>query len=105
VDFLAPYVVDIKDHPWNFEGAEGQTMRRPGGVNRWNAKKDMSYVPLRPELVIEVEYDQLQGDRFRHNPRFARWRPDRTPKSCRFDQLERPVSYDVKEVLSGGTPR
>jgi len=73
-------------------------------INRWNAKKNMAYVPLRPELVVEVAYDQLQGDRFRHNPRFARWRPDRTADSCTFDQLERPVSYDVGEVLRRGRP-
>ena len=64
----------------------------------------MTFVPLRPELVVEAAYDQLQGDRFRHNPRFVRWRPDRTAESCRFDQLERPVSFDVAEVLRQGDP-
>jgi ATP-dependent DNA ligase len=105
VDELAPYVVDIADHPWNTWAADEAGTRRPGMVNRWNAKKDMAFVPLRPERVVEVAYDQLQGNyRFRHNPRFVRWRPDRTPESCRLDQLERPVSYDVGEVLRRGRP-
>jgi ATP-dependent DNA ligase len=99
VDELAPFVTELEDHPWNPETADDEGIRRPGVVNRWNAKKNMSFVPLRPELVVEVAYDQLQGDRFRHNPRFARWRPDRSTESCRFDQLERPVSFDVAEVL------
>ncbi len=104
VDELAPFVTDPADHPWNPETANASGIRRPGVVNRWNAKKNMTYLPLRPELVVEVAYDQLQGDRFRHNPRFARWRPDREASSCNFDQLERPVSYDVGEVLRRGRP-
>ena len=105
VDDLAPLVIDIADHPWNPENADEAGTRRPGMVNRWNAKKNMGFVPLRPVRVVEVAYDQLQGDyRFRHNPRFVRWRPDREPESCRFDQLERPVSYDVGEVLRHGRP-
>lgn len=104
VDELAPLVTDLDAHPWNPETADASGIRRPGVVNRWNAKKNMTYVPLRPDLVVEVAYDQLQGDRFRHNPRFARWRPDREAWSCRFDQLERPISYDVGEVLRQGRP-
>jgi ATP-dependent DNA ligase len=105
VDELAPYVVGIADHPWNSWAADGDGTRRPGMVNRWNSKKDMGFVPLRPERVVEVAYDQLQGNhRFRHNPRFVRWRPDRTAASCRLDQLERPVSYDVGDVLRRGRP-
>lgn len=104
VDELAPYVTELDTHPWNPETADDAGIRRPGVVNRWNAKKNMTFVPLRPELVVEVAYDQLQGDRFRHNPRFARWRPDRTAESCRFEQLERPVSFDVAEVLRRGRP-
>ena len=104
VDELAPYVTGLEGHPWNPETADDAGIRRPGVVNRWNAKKNMTFVPLRPELVVEAAYDQLQGDRFRHNPRFARWRPDRTAESCRFDQLERPVSFDVAEVLRRGRP-
>jgi ATP-dependent DNA ligase len=105
VDELAPLVVPLEDHPWNPETAEATGVRRPGTVNRWNAKKNLGFVSLRPERVAEVAYDQIQGDyRFRHNPRFVRWRPDRTPESCGFDQLDRPVSYDVGEVLRRGRP-
>jgi ATP-dependent DNA ligase len=105
VEELAPLIVDFADHPWSAWAADEAGTRRPGMVNRWNAKKDMSFVPLRPERVVEVAYDQLQGNyRFRHNPRFVRWRPDRTPESCRFDQLDRPVSYAVAEVLRRGRP-
>jgi ATP-dependent DNA ligase len=105
VEELAPLVIDIHDHPWAAAVADDAGTRRPGMVNRWNAKKDMSFVPLRPERVVEVAYDQLQGNyRFRHNPRFVRWRPDRTPESCGFGQLEHPVSYDVSEVLRRGRP-
>lgn len=102
---LAPLVVELDDHPWSSWAADEAGTRRPGMVNRWNAKKNMGFVPLRPERVVEVAYDQLQGNyRFRHNPRFVRWRPDRTPESCRLDQLERPVSYDVGDVLRRGRP-
>jgi len=73
----------------------------PGGQTRWSAGKDLSWVPLRPELVCEVGYDQLQGNRFRHTAQFKRWRPDRTPASCTYAQLEQPVRYDLREVLPG----
>ncbi|WP_432510283.1 ATP-dependent DNA ligase [Kineococcus sp. SYSU DK001] len=72
-----------------------------GEKNRWNAREDTSWVPVRQELVCEVEYDQLEGSRFRHNPRFLRWRPDREPGQCRLDQLETPADYDLADVLSG----
>jgi ATP-dependent DNA ligase len=99
IDELAPYVVaDGEPHPWlgNDEDAEH---RRPGALNRWNAGKDMSFIALRPELVCEVRYDQLQGDRFRHNARFVRWRPDREAASCGYDQLDVPTEYDLADVL------
>jgi ATP-dependent DNA ligase len=57
-------------------------------------------VPLRPDLVVEVAYDQMEGDRFRHTAQFRRWRPDRTPQSCTYEQLDRPVRYDLASVLS-----
>jgi ATP-dependent DNA ligase len=60
----------------------------------------MSFFPLRPELVLEVRYDAMEGSRFRHTTHFARWRPDRDPESCTYDQLERPVTYDLADVLS-----
>ncbi|HYN99053.1 MAG TPA: ATP-dependent DNA ligase, partial [Actinomycetota bacterium] len=75
----------------------------PGGVgNRWNAKKDMSYEPLRPELVVEVGYDHMEGSRFRHVAQFKRWRTDRTPESCTFEQLEVPATYNLADILTGG---
>jgi ATP-dependent DNA ligase len=73
-----------------------------GEVNRWRSSADASYVPLRPERVVEVAYDQMEGDRLRHAARFVRWRPDRDPKSCTYDQLEVPVRYDFADVLAGG---
>jgi ATP-dependent DNA ligase len=95
-------LVDGDEHPWqewaNAEAHQGQ--RLPGAVSRWNAQKDLSFVPLRPELVVEVAYDQMEGDRFRHTAQFRRWRPDRTPESCTYEQLERPVRYDLASVLS-----
>ena len=60
----------------------------PGATSRWNRGKDLSWVPLRPELVCEVAFDHLQGDRFRHAATFVRWRPDKSPDDCRYDQLE-----------------
>jgi ATP-dependent DNA ligase len=84
-----------KDHPW--AGNEFG----PGGVpNRWNAGKDMSFEPLRPERVIEVAYDQMEGHRFRHTAQFRHWRPDRDPKSCTFAQLERPLKCAIDEVFN-----
>jgi ATP-dependent DNA ligase len=74
----------------------------PGEPNRWAAREDHSWVPLRPELVVEVEYDQMEGARFRHAARFLRWRPDKQPRQCRYDQLEVPVRYDLADVLTGG---
>jgi ATP-dependent DNA ligase len=82
------------DHPW--VGNEFG----PGGVpNRWNAGKDMSFEPLRPERVVEVAYDQMEGSRFRHTAQFRRWREDRDPGSCTFAQLERPLTYALDDVL------
>ena len=71
----------------------------PGAGNRWNAKKDMSWTAVRIELVAEVAYEHLQGDRFRHTARFQRWRPDREPSSCTYEQLESPVPIELKEVF------
>ena len=103
VDELAPYRIDVADHPWarwGAENADGQRM--PGAPSRWSGTKDLSWVPLRPELVCEVAYDYLEGgDRFRHTARFVRWRPDRDPTSCGYAQLDRPVRFDVDRVLAG----
>jgi len=94
---LAPLVTSIEDHPWG-ETATGRTPRE-AEHSRWAANRDLSFVPLRPERVVEVAYDHLEGDRFRHTTQLVRWRPDRDPASCRYDQLEEPVSYDLTEVL------
>jgi ATP-dependent DNA ligase len=74
----------------------------PGAVSRWNAGKDLSWVPLRAERVIEVEYDQLQSGRFRRVARFIRWRPDKDPKDCCYDQLEAVVPYEFLQVFTPG---
>ena len=79
-------------------GAEGE-VRRPGAESRWSAGKDLSWVPVRPEVVAEVSYDQLTGGRFRHATRFERWRPDKDPRDCRMDQLERPRGPALIEAL------
>jgi ATP-dependent DNA ligase len=107
VEELAPYRANALDgHPWqdwaNAQvGENGGEHRMPGAVSRWNAKKDLSWVPLRPELVVEIKYDQLEGRRLRHTGQFLRWRPDRDPLSCTYDQLDVPVRYDLAEVLAG----
>jgi len=98
LDELAPYRdVELAEHPWGGEVGSGD--RVPGAVSRWNAGKDLSFVPLRPELVVEVAYDHMEGDRFRHIPSFRRWRPDRDPRSCTFDQLEQTLDYPFSEVV------
>jgi ATP-dependent DNA ligase len=95
---LAPLRIgDQEEHPWL--GAADDGHRRPGAPHRWNAGKDPAFIPLRPDLVCEVRYDQLQADRFRHSARFVRWRPDREPGSCRYDQLDVPAAYDLAAVL------
>ncbi len=101
VDELAPYRTDaLVDHPWrDWGGSDAASTRMPGSPSRWNAAKDLSWEPLRPELVAEVAYEHLQGDRFRHTARFARWRPDRDPRSCTYEQLDAPVPFELREVF------
>jgi ATP-dependent DNA ligase len=103
VTFLEPYRADaIDDHPWK-EWAEwqddGSAQRRPGMGNRWNAGKDMSWVPIRPELVLQVAYDHMQGPRFRHTAQFRRWRTDKRPRDCTFDQLEVVPPMELREIF------
>ncbi|MCK1799099.1 ATP-dependent DNA ligase [Streptomyces sp. XM4193] len=100
---LAPLRTDSADHPWGAwqDEAAHEHSRMPGGPSRWTGKKDLSWVPLRPERVVEVAYDHMQGDRFRHTTRFRRWRPDREPHQCTYAQLEEPVRYDLAEALGG----
>jgi ATP-dependent DNA ligase len=106
VEELAPYRAQALDgHPWqdwaNAQTDTGGEHRMPGAQSRWNAGKDLSWVPLRPELVVEVKYDQLEGRRLRHTGHFLRWRPDREPRSCTYDQLDVPIRYDLAEVFAG----
>ena len=102
---LAPLRKDaIKDHPWReWAGAAAESSRMPGGHSRWSAGKDLSWEPLRPERVCEVKYDHLQGDRFRHAAIFLRWRPDKPPEECRYDQLEVTKPYELEKVFSSGS--
>ncbi|HZC28857.1 MAG TPA: ATP-dependent DNA ligase [Gaiellaceae bacterium] len=95
---LQPLVVDVAEHPWHWAGATGNA---PEGGSRWNPDKNLSFVPLRPERVVEVRYDYLEGARFRHPPQFVRWRPDREPGSCGYAQLEQPAPFDLADVLAG----
>jgi ATP-dependent DNA ligase len=92
VEFLAPYGSNGLDgHPWkHWAGGDsaGGGQRVPGGKSRWSQEKDLSWVPLRPELVVEVAYDHMQGSRFRHTAHFRRWRPDKKPRDCTYQQLE-----------------
>jgi ATP-dependent DNA ligase len=100
---LQPLVADGDSHPWAWAEQEAGTRTpREAESSRWNAGKDLSFVPLRPERVVEVAYDHMEGARFRHTAQFVRWRPDRDPPSCTYAQLERPVSFDLAEVLAGG---
>ena len=107
VEELAPYREGALDgHPWRdwaewqeSEGADGR--RLPGATSRWNRGKDLSWVPLRVELVCEVAYDHLQGDRFRHGTTFVRWRPDRQPADCRYDQLEETPAALLTDLFGG----
>jgi ATP-dependent DNA ligase len=101
---LAPLRMDsVEGHPWQEWASEEAHAadRLPGGPSRWTGKKDLSWVPLRPERVLEVGYDHMQGARFRHTAQFRRWRPDREPDSCTYAQLEEPVRYDLARVLGG----
>ena len=100
---LQPLVTTFDEHPWNW-AKQAETLPNPRayqGGSRWNAGKDLSFVPLRPRRVVEVRYDHMEGTRFRHTAQFVRWRPDRTPESCTFAQLERPVSFDLNEIVPG----
>jgi ATP-dependent DNA ligase len=107
VDELAPLRVNaLEHHPWR-EWADAQaqmTSRMPGGQSRWSAGKDLSWEPLRVERVCEVKYEHLQGDRFRHGAVFLRWRPDKPPEDCRYDQLEVTTPFELEKVFGAGRP-
>jgi ATP-dependent DNA ligase len=103
IEQLQPLVVPIEEHPWGHwaEFLTANPDRVPGTQSRWSQGKDLSFTPLRPDLVIEVAYDHMEGRRFRHTAQFRRWRTDRDPESCGYEQLEEPVSYDLGDVLGG----
>ena len=99
---LEPLRADARDtHPWRewANGADHTATRMPGGQSRWSAGKDLSWEPLRPERVCEVKYDHMQGDRFRHAAIFLRWRADKAPRDCRYDQLEVVPPYELSRVF------
>jgi ATP-dependent DNA ligase len=104
VKFLAPYREGaLKDHPWGgWAAAEGETQRMPGGQSRWSAGKDLSWEPLRPELVLEVAYEHMQGGRFRHMAQFRRWRVDKPPQDCTYAQLEVVAPQELMEIFASG---
>ena len=97
---LQPMVTTFDDHPWAWAKQEAGIRTPQNSVgSRWNNGKDLSFVPLRPELVVEVRYEHMEGIRFRHTAQFNRWRPDRDPRSCTYEQLEEPVKFDLADVL------
>ena len=94
----------LDEHPWQeWKAAEGMSERMPGGQSRWSAGKDLSWEPLRIERVCEVKYDHLQRDRFRHAATFLRWRFDKQPEDCRYDQLEVTTPYQLQDIFSPGS--
>jgi ATP-dependent DNA ligase len=106
-EYLAPYREDaFANHPWKHwaeQGIEdGETKRRmPGAQSRWSHGKNLSWELLRPELVVEVAYDHMQGDRFRHIAHFRRWRTDKKPKDCTYAQLEVVPPQELEAIFAG----
>jgi ATP-dependent DNA ligase len=102
VEQLAPLVIDSSEHPWGqWQDADAQASSRlPGGQSRWTGTKDLSFVTLSPDLVAEVGYEHMEGDRFRHTAQFKRWRPDRDAESCTYEQLEEVAKYNLDDVLA-----
>ncbi|MDA2889965.1 ATP-dependent DNA ligase [Mycolicibacterium sp. BiH015] len=99
---LQPLVTAFEDHPWNWAAhVDPEVVRKYGGGSRWNAGKDLSFTPLRPERVVEVRYDHMEGRRFRHTAQFNRWRPDRDPGSCTYEQLDTPVTFSLDDIVPG----
>jgi ATP-dependent DNA ligase len=103
VEFLKPYRKDaLASHPWKawatYENSE--TQRMPGGQSRWSHGKDLSWEPLRPELVVEVAYEHMQGDRFRHMAQFRRWRTDKKPTECTYAQLEVVPPHELETIFA-----
>ena len=99
---LQPLVTTFDGHPWNWEAhvAPQPASTRNAG-SRWNAGKSLSFVPLRPERVVEVRYDHMEGQRFRHTAQFNRWRPDRDPRTCTYAQLDQPLTFALGDIVPG----
>ena len=109
LDFLTPYRANaLENHPWKAwaaleEGEEGAAAHRmPGGQSRWSQGKDLSWEPLRPELVVEVAYEHMQGRRFRHMAHFRRWRTDKNPSDCTYAQLEVVPAHELADIFASG---
>ncbi len=108
VEFLAPYRENaLADHPWQRWAEHGAAAgeaghRMPGGQSRWSQGKDLSWEPLRPELVVEIAYEHMQGTRFRHMAQFRRWRTDKKPSDCTYAQLEVVPPQELMEIFAGG---
>jgi ATP-dependent DNA ligase len=108
VEILAPYRENaLADHPWkawagHIEDAAANGRRMPGGKSRWSQGKDLSWEPLRPELVVEVAYDHMQGSRFRHTAHFRRWRTDKKPSDCSYEQLEVVPPHELAAIFAAG---
>lgn len=107
VEELAPLRKNaMNDHPWReWAGAGAESSRMPGAQSRWSAGKDLSWEPLRIERVCEVKYDHMQGDRFRHAAHFLRWRPDKRPQDCRYDQLEVTAPFELARIFESESRR
>ena len=107
VELLAPYRENaLVDHPWQ-EWASAQELdeaghRVPGVKSRWSQGKDLSWEPLRAELVVEVAYEHMQGSRFRHTAHFRRWRPDKSPHQCTYEQLETIAPHELAAIFAAG---
>jgi ATP-dependent DNA ligase len=106
-EFLKPYREDaLEAHPWRKwdqgNGTVEGLSRMPGGQSRWSQGKDLSWEPLRPELVVEVAYDHMQGDRFRHTAQFRRWRSDKKPGDCTYAQLEVVPPQELAAIFPQG---
>jgi ATP-dependent DNA ligase len=108
VEFLKPYRKNaLAHHPWKDWSEQGSAdgdaeQRMPGAQSRWSGGKDLSWEPLRPELVVEVAYDHMQGNRFRHTAQFRRWRTDKKPRDCTYEQLEVVAPEELAEIFAGG---
>ena len=100
VEFLKPYRKNaLENHPWKEWAGDDLAHRIPGAQSRWSAGKDLSWEPLRPELVVEVAYDHMQGDRFRHTAQFRRWRSDKKPSDCTYEQLEVVPPHEIELIF------